>query len=122
MAAEFRRMAREYDKAGDHETARKLMERARYWQDVASGRRLPDTKRARERAEMERRRQARNGNRFFRNKFLNILTWIVLIVVPPAGVGILIAEYFEVLLVAIVLVPGFIAFFGQGLKNGANAG
>lgn len=52
-------------------------------------------------------------------KWLNILLNVLLIVVLLALLGSLMYKYIEVLLAAIFIVPGFIAFLGGGLKNGA---
>lgn len=52
-------------------------------------------------------------------KWLNILLNVLGIVVLPAVLRALIYMYIEVLLAAIIIVPGFIAFLGRGLKNGA---
>ena len=53
-------------------------------------------------------------------KWLNILLNVLIIVVLPFIGGMLIYFYIEYILAAIFIVPGFIAFLGGGLKNGAN--
>ena len=53
-------------------------------------------------------------------KWLNILLNVFVIVVLPLVLGVLMYLYIEVLLAAVFIVPGFIAFLGGGLKNGAN--
>ena len=53
-------------------------------------------------------------------KWLNILLNVLIIVVIPSVLGVLIYLYIEVLLAAIFIGPGLIAFLGGGLKNGAN--
>ena len=55
-----------------------------------------------------------------RIKWLNILLNVIVIVVLPGVLGALMYFYIEVLLAAIFIVPGFIAFIGNGLENGAN--
>ena len=57
-----------------------------------------------------------------KNKTLNIIINILLIVILPLALGALMAMYIEVLIAAIVFVPGLIAFFAQALSNGANMG
>ncbi len=53
-----------------------------------------------------------------KNKFLNILLNILLIVILPAGFGFLLYFYLEYLLLPLLIIPGAIAFFIGGLKNG----
>ena len=55
-----------------------------------------------------------------RIKWLNILLNVLVLVVVPGVLGALIYFYIEVLLAAIFIVPGLIAFIGGGLKNEAN--
>lgn len=52
-------------------------------------------------------------------KWLNILLNVIVLVVLPLIGGMLIYTYIEYVLVVIFIVPGFIAFLGGGLKNGA---
>lgn len=52
-------------------------------------------------------------------KWLNILLNILILVVLPLILGALMYLYIEVLIAAIFIVPGAIAFLGSGLKNGA---
>lgn len=58
--------------------------------------------------------------RLSRIKWLNILLNVLVIVVLPGVLGFLMYFYIEVLLAAIFIGPGLIAFFGEALKNGAN--
>ena len=53
-------------------------------------------------------------------KWLNILLNVLVLVVVPLVLGALIYLYIEMLLAAIFIVPGFIAFFGGALKNTTN--
>lgn len=53
-------------------------------------------------------------------KWLYILLNVLVLVVLPSVLGALIYFYIEVLLAAIFIVPGLIAFLVGGLKNGAN--
>ncbi|MDE6752977.1 MAG: hypothetical protein K2J82_00010 [Muribaculaceae bacterium] len=52
-------------------------------------------------------------------KWLNILLNVLVIVVLPGVLGALMYFYIEVVLAAIFIGPGLIAFFGESLKNGA---
>ncbi len=52
-------------------------------------------------------------------KWLNIVLNVLILVVIPLILGALMYQYIEVLLAAIFIVPGFIAFFGEALKNGS---
>ncbi|MDE5886438.1 MAG: hypothetical protein K2H46_02500 [Muribaculaceae bacterium] len=58
--------------------------------------------------------------RLSRIKWLNILLNVLVLVVLPGILGALMYLYIEVLLAAIFIVPGAIAFFGEALNNGAN--
>ena len=53
-------------------------------------------------------------------KWLNILLNVLVIVVLPGVLGALMYFYIEVLLAVLFIGPGLIAFFGSGLKDGAN--
>ena len=53
-------------------------------------------------------------------RWVNILLNVLVLVVLPLVMGMLIYFYIEVLLAVLFIVPGFIAFLGGGLKNGAN--
>lgn len=55
-----------------------------------------------------------------KNKVLNILLNILIIVILPLIAGFLFAMYFEYFIVPLLIIPGFIAFFGEALNNGAN--
>lgn len=55
-----------------------------------------------------------------KNKLLNILLNILLLVILPAAGGILLHFYVEYFLLPILIIPGFIAFLAEGLKNGSN--
>lgn len=55
-----------------------------------------------------------------KNKFLNILLNILLLVLLPSASGILLYFYVEYAILPILIIPGFIAFFAGGLKNGSN--
>lgn len=55
-----------------------------------------------------------------KNKLLNILLNILLLVILPAAGGILLYFYVEYTLLPILIIPGFIAFLAGGLKNGSN--
>lgn len=55
-----------------------------------------------------------------KNKFLNILLNILLLVVLPAAGGILLYFYVEYAILLILIIPGFIAFLAGGMKNGSD--
>lgn len=55
-----------------------------------------------------------------KNKFLNILLNILFIVVLPSCFGWFMYFYLEYFLLFIFIIPGIIAFFAGGLKNGGN--
>lgn len=55
-----------------------------------------------------------------KNKFLNILLNILLIVILPLAGGFLFYFYLEYLLLPVLIIPGFIAFLAGGLSNGGN--
>lgn len=55
-----------------------------------------------------------------KNKFLNIFLNILLLVILPAAGGILLYFYVEYAILLILIIPGFIAFFRGGMKNGSN--
>lgn len=55
-----------------------------------------------------------------KNKFLNILLNILLLVVLPCAGGILLYFYVEYATLPILIIPGFIAFLAGGIKNGSN--
>lgn len=55
-----------------------------------------------------------------KNKFLNILLNILLLVVLPCAGGILLYFYVEYAILPILIIPGFIAFLTGGMKNGSN--
>lgn len=55
-----------------------------------------------------------------KNKFLNILLNILLLVVLPCVGGILLYFYVEYAILPILIIPGFIAFLAGGMKNGSN--
>nr|DAE32971.1 MAG TPA: hypothetical protein [virus sp. ctoYX9] len=55
-----------------------------------------------------------------KNKLLNILLNILLLVILPAAGGILLYLYVEYALLTILIIPGFIAFLAGGLNNGSN--
>lgn len=56
--------------------------------------------------------------RFCKNKFLNILLNILVIVVFPFTFMLALCFYFEYVIGLVLLVPGFFAFLAGGLKNG----
>lgn len=55
-----------------------------------------------------------------KNKFLNIFLNILLLVVLPCAGGILLYFYVEYAILPILIIPGFIAFFVGGMKNGGD--
>lgn len=55
-----------------------------------------------------------------KNKFLNILLNIMLLVMLPLTGGILFAMFFEYVFWLVLVIPGFVAFLAGGLNNGAN--
>lgn len=55
-----------------------------------------------------------------KNKFLNILLNILLLVVLPCVGGILLFFYVEYVILPILIIPGFIAFLAGGMKNGSD--
>lgn len=58
--------------------------------------------------------------RLCKNKFLNILLNILIIVVLPSVFGFLMYFYLEYMLIPVLIIPGFVAFLAGGLNNGAN--
>lgn len=58
--------------------------------------------------------------RLCKNKFLNILLNILLIVVLPLAFGFCLYFYLEYMLLPVLIIPGFIAFLAGGLKNGGD--
>ena len=57
---------------------------------------------------------------FCKNKFLNILLNILLLVALPCVGGILLFFYVEYAILPILIIPGFIAFLAGGMKNGSD--
>lgn len=55
-----------------------------------------------------------------KNKFLNILLNILLLVALPCVGGILLYFYVEYVILPILIIPGFIAFLAGGMKNGSD--
>ena len=53
-----------------------------------------------------------------KNKFLNILLNILIIVVLPSAFGFALYFYLEYLIWFVFLIPGIAAFFGEALNNG----
>ncbi len=52
-------------------------------------------------------------------KWLNIVLNVLILVVIPLILAALMYQYIEVILAAKSIAPGFIAFFGEALKNGS---
>ena len=55
-----------------------------------------------------------------KNKFLNILLNILLLVVLPCAGGVLLYFYVEYVILLILVIPGFIAFLRGVMKNGSD--